>query len=327
MNKTQKPTAEIIPLTTKEAGKFPTAQTGKTPTAAAIIPISQTSKSQPGGKPEGIGKWEMGNGKQPTICAWSAASFKADREGFKAHLAQLTKTALRTLYKGEYKSWDHRKHAAKPEGHWHPAFEDVRDFLAYIGPKPSPEHTLDRINNNDPEYAPGKVKWSSKKEQNLNKGDTVFIRPFGPQGQAFTLEQVAEMQGRSKATLQKWRADGWSDAEIWAGNEGVHVHKARERHRREEELRAAGAPEWRIGLLKYNPWRVARENVENDQECIDPQAFIDCAVFEGLTFEEWTDNFQKLWKLYKPHMTYEVFAQLPEQVQRAIAHIDPEYSE
>ena len=61
------------------------------------------------------------------------------------------------------------------------------------------------------------MRWASKKEQNLNKGDTVKLCPFGLGGPSFTLEQVAELQGKSKATIQKRRAEGWTDVEIWAG--------------------------------------------------------------------------------------------------------------
>ena len=99
----------------------------------------------------------------------------------------------------------------------HPDFDEFVSFLAIVGPRPSPQHTLDRIDWKDKQYAPGKVRWLTTKEQNLNKGDTVFLTPSGLDGKAFTLEQVAGLQGKSKATIQKRRAEGWTDDEIWAG--------------------------------------------------------------------------------------------------------------
>ena len=36
-------------------------------------------------------------------------------------------------------------------------------ILANLGPRPSPEHTIDRIDNNG-NYEPGNIKWSTKKE-------------------------------------------------------------------------------------------------------------------------------------------------------------------
>jgi hypothetical protein len=45
-------------------------------------------------------------------------------------------------------------------------------FLAYIGPKPSPKHSLDRIDNNG-NYAPGNVRWATPTEQMRNRRNTV----------------------------------------------------------------------------------------------------------------------------------------------------------
>lgn len=41
-------------------------------------------------------------------------------------------------------------------------------FIAHIGPKPSPEYTLDRIDN-DGHYEPGNVRWTTRKEQTRNR--------------------------------------------------------------------------------------------------------------------------------------------------------------
>lgn len=48
---------------------------------------------------------------------------------------------------------------------WRQSFEN---FLADMGPKPSPEHTLDRINN-DGNYEPGNCRWATEDEQRANK--------------------------------------------------------------------------------------------------------------------------------------------------------------
>ena len=44
-------------------------------------------------------------------------------------------------------------------------------FIEYIGPKPSPELTLERLNNNKG-YEPGNVRWATRKEQILNRRST-----------------------------------------------------------------------------------------------------------------------------------------------------------
>lgn len=42
-------------------------------------------------------------------------------------------------------------------------------FFADMGPKPSPEHTLDRYPNRHGNYEPGNVRWATRSEQELNK--------------------------------------------------------------------------------------------------------------------------------------------------------------
>jgi hypothetical protein len=48
------------------------------------------------------------------------------------------------------------------------------NFLEDMGPRPDPEYSLDRINN-DGNYEPGNVKWSTKKEQSNNRRVSHFL--------------------------------------------------------------------------------------------------------------------------------------------------------
>jgi hypothetical protein len=41
-------------------------------------------------------------------------------------------------------------------------------FMNDVGPRPSPAHSIDRINN-DKGYSPGNVRWATKSEQTLNQ--------------------------------------------------------------------------------------------------------------------------------------------------------------
>jgi len=55
----------------------------------------------------------------------------------------------------------------------HPKWlEDVESFIKYIlnalGPKPSPKHTLDRIDN-DEDYVPGNLRWATASQQLKNR--------------------------------------------------------------------------------------------------------------------------------------------------------------
>jgi len=82
----------------------------------------------------------------------------------------------------EYRSWEHmiqRCTNPKATGYerwggrgirvcdeWRNNFEA---FLAHVGPKPSPAHSIDRINN-DGHYEPSNVRWATPAEQNRNRG-------------------------------------------------------------------------------------------------------------------------------------------------------------
>lgn len=63
------------------------------------------------------------------------------------------------------KSWDcHGGRGIKVCQEWMDSFEAFRD---YIGPMPTPLHTIDRINN-DGHYEPGNVRWATQSEQVQN---------------------------------------------------------------------------------------------------------------------------------------------------------------
>lgn len=49
-----------------------------------------------------------------------------------------------------------------------PEFLDFETFLSEVGPRPGDDYTLDRIDNNG-DYAPGNVRWVTRKVQNANR--------------------------------------------------------------------------------------------------------------------------------------------------------------
>lgn len=100
--------------------------------------------------------------------------------------------SLKTLHKEEYRIWNMMHERTENPKHvsyhhyggrgirvcqeWNKAADDGQGFerfLRFVGPRPSPQHTIDRIDN-DVGYQPyhnGKVqvKWSTGAEQRLNQ--------------------------------------------------------------------------------------------------------------------------------------------------------------
>jgi hypothetical protein len=72
-----------------------------------------------------------------------------------------------------YRDYGGRGITVCPE--WLGSFET---FLAYVGPKPSPLHSIDRIDNSG-NYEPGNVRWAVRVEQNRNKRNNLIIEFLG----------------------------------------------------------------------------------------------------------------------------------------------------
>jgi len=79
-------------------------------------------------------------------------------------------------------------------------------FLNEIGNRPSPGHSLDRIDNSKG-YEPGNVRWATRKEQNRNLRRNVFIE-FN--GQRRCISAWAEAIGITTSCLNGRLKRGWS---------------------------------------------------------------------------------------------------------------------
>lgn len=115
-------------------------------------------------------------GKSTNSCGCLAADNTRNRS--RTHGATMTK---------EYRSWQQMRSRSKPQheaseryaekgirvcDRWDSSFTD---FLKDVGYAPSPEHTIDRLDNTKG-YEPGNVRWATDAEQNQNKGDNlVFV--------------------------------------------------------------------------------------------------------------------------------------------------------
>lgn len=58
-------------------------------------------------------------------------------------------------------------------------FETFEQFFSEVGLRPSPQHSLDRWPNNEGHYAPGNVRWATRKQQMTNRRKFKCLQNFG----------------------------------------------------------------------------------------------------------------------------------------------------
>jgi hypothetical protein len=104
-----------------------------------------------------------------------------------------------------YKNWGGR--GIKICERWADPEYGFENFLADMGPKPSPIHSLDRINN-DGDYSPENCRWATPKQQNRNKRNNKLYYIFGG---LYLAQELSEMTGIPRRTIHKRINDyGWS---------------------------------------------------------------------------------------------------------------------
>lgn len=142
------------------------------------------------------------------------------RRGHKKSCGCLFYLRSGSAYSREYAAWrnakdrcnNERNHAYDRYGgrgiKMYPQWENsFSDFYDYIGPKPSPKHSLDRIDNSKG-YEPGNVRWATPKQQTTNRRSN---RTVTYKGETKTLSEWSQVIGGSKILVSCRLRKGWSE--------------------------------------------------------------------------------------------------------------------
>ena len=107
-------------------------------------------------------------------------------------------------------------------------FREFRSFLRLviqaIGRRPDRQHQLDRIDNADREYGPGKVRWALPKQQCRNRSTTIMA-PTSKGGKV-ALADAADKHGLLPDTVRHRLRAGWSMSDALTYAKGARRPKA-----------------------------------------------------------------------------------------------------
>lgn len=127
----------------------------------------------------------------------------------------LNATELMLKYQAEYDSWKNMKQRVKKTGGIvAPEFQRFPSFLRKMGAIPYKGHTLDRIDNTNPDYTPDNCQWADKADQANNRSNTKFLTH---NDEKLPAAAWARRMGVKLNTIHSRLARGWTESEAITG--------------------------------------------------------------------------------------------------------------
>lgn len=121
-----------------------------------------------------------------------AATASPGPEGYKTDCATMTPASFMPPTQANTSLGKTLNSAAKRNLVWASEWGSFKDFLLSMEPKPTPAHTLDRIDSAVPAYGPSLCQWADKTAQNNNKSDNIkIVVPLT--GEVFTAQKLAKL--------------------------------------------------------------------------------------------------------------------------------------
>lgn len=157
------------------------------------------------------GRWQSCGCKQQANSAAARIKHGHAQGGRRSPVLDIWKGMLRRCSDPKFSRWeDYGGRGITVCERWR---ADFLAFLADVGPRPSPSHTLERIDNNA-NYEPSNVRWATKNEQANNKRNN---RQVDYLGETITLAELARRTGLPSSALRRRLVAGLNVDEAIAG--------------------------------------------------------------------------------------------------------------
>jgi hypothetical protein len=132
---------------------------------------------------------------------------------------RLGEPALTVLYRAEYKIWKGmRERCERKNHHAYPKYGGIgvrvcpfwkrfKNFFESMGPRPSPEYSIDRYPDCRGNYEPLNCRWATRDEQKRNRRNNVWVEY---EGERMLLMDLLERINLSKSAVRSRLSQGWS---------------------------------------------------------------------------------------------------------------------